>query len=269
MVQPINFLTKSQVHARFEGKRVAIVGSGPGVLGNAPHFVDGHEIVVRANNYRLSRAAGRRTDVYYSFFGASIKKTSDELKRDGVTLCMCKCPDAQAIESDWHRKNGKMNGVDYRWIYLNRARWWFCDTYVPLLDDFLSSFNLLGRHVPTTGFAAILDVLSFKPQSAYLTGFDFFRSGKHNVTDPWRPMNNDDPIGHVPEQELAWLSENLSRFPITTDPELTRILQMRRGSVQKQRSLNIVAKRIRATSGAAMRASILRRRRFISAKVTD
>lgn len=212
------------MRGRFEGKRVAIVGSGPGVLDNTRGFIDGHEVVVRVNNYRLSLAAGRRTDVFYSFFGSSIKKTKEELKRDGVKLCMCKCPNAHAINSEWHRKNRMMNGVDFRWIYLNRAGFWFCDTYVASLDDFLSSFYLLGGHVPTTGFSAILDVLSFKPAHVYLTGFDFFRSKKHNVSQPWRVRNPEDPIGHVPEQELAWLKENAAQYPLSFDKALARLM---------------------------------------------
>lgn len=216
----MRFLSRSEVRPWFEGKRVALVGSGPGVLGNAPGYIDGHDVVVRVNNYKLSRQAGWRTDVFYSFFGASVRKTASELRQDGVHLCMCKCPNAHAIESDWHRKNGKLLGVDFRWIYERRDGFWFCDTYIPDIDDFLEIFELLGKHVPTTGFSAILNVLRFDPASVYLTGFDFFRSGIHNVTDPWRIKNTDDPIGHVPEQEFAWLARNISRYPITVDKVL-------------------------------------------------
>lgn len=216
----MRFLNRSEVRPWFEGRRVALVGSGPGVLGNQPGHIDGYDVVVRVNNYGLGPEAGRRCDVFYSFFGTSIKKTSAELYRDGVRLCMAKCPDAQPIESDWHRRNGKMMGVDFRWIYQRRAGWWFCDTYIPDTADFMRGFDLLGGHVPTTGFSAILDMLSFAPRELYLTGFDFFRSGLHNVRDPWRLKNTDDPIGHVPERELAWLVANAARYPITTDAAL-------------------------------------------------
>jgi len=204
---------------------VAIVGSGPGSLDNAPGFVDSHDVVVRVNNYRLLPATGSRTDVFYSFFGYSIRKTAAELQRDGVTLCMCKCPCALAVDSDWHRERGKMEGVDFRWIYDLRADWWFCDTYVPTLGDFLKDFELLGRHIPTTGFSAILEVLEAKPAAITLTGFDFFRSGVHNINEPWRRKNGDDPIGHVPERELAWLAENWTRYPLTGDRALMTALE--------------------------------------------
>jgi hypothetical protein len=221
----MRFVTRSDVRSRLEGKRVAIVGSGPGVLDNEPGFVDGHDVVVRVNNYKLSEPTGFRTDVFYSFFGASITKTAEELKRDGVTLCCAKCPNAHAIDSEWHRAHGKMMGVDFRWIYQRRADWWFCDTFVPSTEEFLKVFDLLDRHVPTTGFAAILEVLSCEPREVYLTGFDFFRSGIHNVNERWQKKNPEDPIGHVPERELAWLAANWKRHPIVCDPALTAGLE--------------------------------------------
>lgn len=220
----MRFLSRDEVRDRFAGKSVAIVGSGPGVLENAKGFVDAHDVVVRVNNYKLSEAAGRRTDVFYSFFGNSIRKTPGELRSDGVNLCICKCPDAHAIQSEWHRRCGKMLGVDFRWIYKRRADFWFCDTYIPSVDEFLSVFRMLGDHVPTTGFSAIVEVLSFEPRSVYLTGFDFFRSRVHNVTDRWRAGDPRDPIGHVPERELKWLASNAASYPVTFDLALQRVL---------------------------------------------
>lgn len=220
----MRFLSRPEVRERFAGKTVAIVGSGPGSLGNKPGFVDGHQIVIRVNNFKLTRETGARCDVFYSFFGTSIKKTKYELKRAGVKLCMCKCPNAHAIQSEWHQKNGRMIGVDYRPHYERRASFWFCDTYIPTTEEFLVSFNLLDLHVPTTGFAAILDVLSFDPKSVYLTGFDFFRSGIHNVNETWKGRNTDDPIRHVPERELSWIAENAGSYPLTFDKALSRCL---------------------------------------------
>jgi hypothetical protein len=223
-------VTRSECRRRFEGKSVAIVGSGPGVLDNAPGFVDGHDIVVRVNNYKLSPSAGFRTDVFYSFFGTSIRKTREELIRDGVTLCMSKIPDADCsavIPSDWHRRNGKMIGVDYRPHFERRSGmgFWFCDTYVPTIEEFLAFFRLLGDRQPTSGGAAIFDIVSFAPRALYLTGFDFFRSSLHNVNEQWHRKNADDPIGHDPERELAWLAAIWKLHPLIGDPVLTDALE--------------------------------------------
>jgi len=186
---------------------VALIGSAPTILQNPPGLVDSHDLVVRVNNYKIIMpSTGSRTDVFYSFFGTSVRKNAKDLMRDGVRLCMSKLPNARLMESDWHRRHGKNAGIDYRYIYDYRAPWWFCDTYVPSLDEFLAKFEVLGRHQPTTGFAALMDLLSFEVTRLYVTGFDFFRSGLHNVDEPWRAKNLDDPIRHLPEAEAQWLA---------------------------------------------------------------
>ena len=220
----MRFVSRAEVAPYFQGRSVAIVGSGPGVLDNEPGLVDSHDVVVRVNNYKLSPAAGLRTDVYFSYFGNAIKKSAAELQRDGVDLCMCKCPNHNAIRSEWHKQRGKLAGVDFRWIYTLRKPWWFTDTYVPELGEFLEHFHLLGGRVPTTGFSAILTVLSFEPASLFLTGFDFFSSGVHNVDEKWKPGAADDPIGHAPERELALLRGLELAYPITTDRRLRAVL---------------------------------------------
>jgi len=218
------FCGNETVDAAFRHKRVAIVGSGPGVLGNVPGFIDGHEVVVRVNNYKLTAETGSRTDVFYSFFGKSIRKPKADLEADGVQLCICKCPDAQFMESKWHRVNRKLRGIDFRYIYAERKSWWFVPTYVPSLDEFMETFETLGRHVPTTGFAAIFEVLKHDPASVYITGFDFFASGIHNLDEKWRPGDPTDPICHRPDSERRWLAENMCRYPISVDATLEKIL---------------------------------------------
>ena len=249
----MTFCDRERVRQVIEGKTVALVGSGPGVLRNPAGFIDSRDVVVRVNNYKLSDAAGRRTDVFYSFFGASIRKRREDLIRDGVTLCMAKCPDDQFIESEWHAANCKMRGVDFRAIYRDRADWWFCDTYVPSTADFVRHFEVLGNHVPTTGFAALLDILSFNPANVYMTGFDFFQSYLHNVNEPWRKVNIDDPIGHVPDVERQWLADNLSRLPIVCDDQLTEALS---GKVRPPR---IVLRRVRAEESRRARQALVAR----------
>lgn len=215
------FVSRAYVEDFFRGKTVALVGSGPGSLDNPPGLIDSHDIVCRVNNHRLFPATGFRTDCHYSFYGTSIKKTVEELQREGVQLCMCKCPDAKFMDSPWHVQHGKTQGVDFGYIYEARKDWWFCPTYIPSVEEFLKHFDLLGGHVPTTGFAALLDVLSCDPRHVYVTGFDFFSSGLHNVTERWKKANPSDPIGHVPEAEMKWFAKNFSHYPITMDARLT------------------------------------------------
>ena len=214
------FSDKERLKSYFQGKTVAIVGSAPSCLMNEPGKIDSHDIVVRVNNYKLMGNTGRKTNVHYSFYGFSVKKSAAEMKHDGVELCMNKCPNSQPIQSDWHRLNGCMAGVDFTQIYKRREHFWFTDTYVPTDEDFLRSFNLLGGHIPTTGFAAILDVLLLEPKLVYLTGFDFFKTRLHNVDEHWRPRKSNDPIGHVPDRERQWLIDNIHNYPIELDKVL-------------------------------------------------
>lgn len=222
----MRFVTFDEVRDRLFGKTVAIVGSAPSCLDNEPGFIDSHDVVVRVNNYRTGEAQGRRTDVYYSYFGGAIKKTAQELQADGVTLCLCKCPNSQPIDCEWHRQHNRMNGIDFRYIYEMRKDWFFCDTYVPDDSEFLQKFELLSKHIPTTGFSAIVDIVKCEIESANLFGFDFFSSGVHNVNEPWRAGDPEDPIGHRPELESAWLAENAYRYPITMDAKLAAMLSM-------------------------------------------
>lgn len=208
----------------FAGRAVAIVGSGPGCAENEPGFVDGHDVVVRVQNYKTGPGQGFRCDVHYSFYGTSVKTTAAQLLADGCRLCMCKLPDSQPIESEWHRARGKLAGIDYRYIYRQRAAWWPCDVFVPDDARFLEKFNTLGRHQPTTGFSAILDVLACAPRALYLTGFDGFASGLHNVDERWKPGDPGDPICHRPDLELAWLKQNATRYPVTFDQRLATLL---------------------------------------------
>lgn len=223
----MKYVSWPEVVSHFRGKSVAVVGSAPSVLDNEPGFVDSHDVVVRVNNHRCGANQGYRTDVHYAFYGNSVKKTPEELKREGVYLCVNKCPNGKPIKSAWHEAHRKTHGIDFRYIYKMRKDWWFCDTYVPTSEQFRSKVKLLDGHIPTTGFAAILDVVSCGPETVYLTGFDFFRSRIHNVNEPWRPGDPNDPIGHVPELELGWLSRNGGKL-VSFDKKLKEMVMEHR-----------------------------------------
>lgn len=194
----------------FRDKRVVVVGTAPSCLDNNREDIEKYDVIVRVNNYDLSeysRQIGRRTDVYFSFFGSSVHKTVEQLKSEGVRLCMCKLPNCKLLDSKWHERNNKPYGVDFRYVYKKRKDFWFCPTFVPLREHFEILFNKLGRHMPTTGFNAVHDVFLSKPKELYITGFDFFTSRKHNINQMWRSKNHDDPYKHEPERERKLLKE--------------------------------------------------------------
>jgi len=221
----MRFISFLEASSYLRGKRVALVGSAPSVLENSPGFIDAHDVVVRVNNYKLSPNAGGRCDIFYSFFGGSIRKTAYELRRDGVRLCMSKVPNSKPIDSPWHERSGRTKGIDFRYIYEARKEWWFCDTFVPSDEHFYRGFEILNGHIPTTGFSAVLDILLAGPLSLYLTGFDFFTSRVHNVDESWKAGNPEDPIRHLPMDELKWIVRNAGSYPIVFDPEIERIAE--------------------------------------------
>ena len=199
----------------FSGKRVAIIGSGPSMFDNTMEHIDGHDIIIRVNNYKMrgyEDKVGSRCDYHYSFYGSSIKKTSKELRQDGIKGHLCKCPNDICHMTEWHEKNGKQNGCRFEWIYKNRQDFWIAPVYIPETRHYLQLFNKLNRHVPTTGFACIWEIMNLNPKELYITGFDFFVSKIHNGNEPWRSRNTDDPIKHLPLVEkhifTRWAKEN-------------------------------------------------------------
>lgn len=225
----MRFVSFADVADKMRGRSVAVVGSGPSSLSNEPGLVDSHEVVVRVNNYKLGASQGSRTDIHYSFYGSSIRKSAEELKRDGVSMCLCKCPDSKPLRSAWHEQMRKMEGIDFRYIYARRKGFWFCDTFIPDDERFLRKFRMLGERIPTTGFCALIDVLDCDPAHVFVTGFDFFSSGIHNVDEKWRPGNPHDPIGHAPERELQWLASNAGSYPLVYDAVLESLVKEKRG----------------------------------------
>ena len=210
----MKLLSKNDIVNIFKGKRVVVIGSAPSVLKNDGRHINGFDYVIRINNYKIDgfeKRVGTRTDVFYSFFGSSIKKKREDLKRDGVKFCMCKCPDAFCFEHKYE-KDPKNRGSDYRWIYENRKSWWFTPVYIPTLKQFMTIFKLMGNHVPTTGFSCVYELIECKPKELYVTGFDGFTSHIHNVNEHWRQKNLDDPIRHMPQVEMQFLKEFAKEF---------------------------------------------------------
>lgn len=204
------FVDESYLMDFFKDKRVVFFGSAPNALNNKGNEINKYDIIVRANNYKtagLGDMVGKRTDVHYSFYGSSIRKSRGELIDDGVKLCMCKCPNSKPIKSEWHEKNNMSLGVDFRYIYKNRREFWFCDTFIPSDERFIKHFELMDKHIPTTGFSGLLDIIDFSPSELYITGFDFFRSNVHNINERWKKGRPDDPIKHEPENEAMKLKE--------------------------------------------------------------
>lgn len=210
----------------FEGKRVVILGSAPSVKLNKGKNIDKYDVIVRINNYDLEKYKdfiGTRTDVHYAFYGNSIRKKKEELLKEGVYLCMCKCPNAKVLDHDKMVDFDPQNfGGDFRYIYKIREKFWFCKTYVPRKEILMEQMERLSGHMPTTGFAAVLTILDFHPKELYVTGFDGFTSKLHNIDQAWRDKSNRiDPVAHDPMREMRLFKKLARQYDfIKMDKEL-------------------------------------------------
>lgn len=209
----MEYLSLEQLRNTFKGKKVAIVGSGPSAMDNEKLYIDSYDEVVRVNNYKTkgisisgkhydyTDSVGYRVDYHYSFYGGSIRKTADELLADGVKAHLCKCPNDDCHVTEWHKERNQQQGGDFRPIYRRRHDFWVKPVYIPTKDHYMELFHKLGDHVPTTGFACIWEFAQMDLQELYITGFDFMKSGLHNMNEPWNPGKQDDPVKHLPDQE--------------------------------------------------------------------
>ena len=203
---------------------MAIIGSAPSALQNDAQYIDAYDEIIRINNFKtigtdlkgrnydFRNRVGYRTDWHYSFYGGSIRTKHDELK--GIKGHLCKCPNEEVVHlTDWHKMRKLEKGCGWAWIYRARKDYWVAPVYIPEKAHYLECFNMLDGHVPTTGFACIWELIQMPVREMYVTGFDFFTSGRHNINEKWRENNLDDPIRHVPMAEKAIFKKWVKQMP--------------------------------------------------------
>lgn len=192
----------------FWNKTVLVLGSAPNVLETETDFMDSFDLIVRVNNYKNFNSC-RRTDVYASFFGKSIRKDIHNLRQDGVRLLMAKCPDdIVEVKNPDGSINTKLS-EDFRWIYEFRNEW-FKVAGIPLFIQTVENFNnnnIPIKQICTTGVAIILDILRCKPKHLYFAGFDFAMSGMHNINK--RMIIKPEPNCHHFEDEFYYMREKV------------------------------------------------------------
>lgn len=185
----------------FKDKSVIVLGSAPNLLNTPSTVINAHDIVVRVNNFKLYNECDR-ADVFYSFFGKSIRTPLQRLKQLNCQLMMCKCPD---VPIEVKNRDGSINEKltdDYGWIYDFRTEW-FEQAQIPFFiqteDNFNENNKMVGQ-IMTTGVAAIFDIYRYNPKKMYFAGFDFGMSKMHNINKPM--IIKPDPNCHHFEEEF-------------------------------------------------------------------
>jgi len=167
-----------------KNKKVLIVGGASSASKQPEKWYNSFDIIVRCNNYKKSNNS--RTDIFYSYFGRNIKKTPEELKKDGVKFLISKCPNADMSKQ---LSAYEIDMKDYRWIYKLRENWWFCDLHIMSIEEMLEQISLMGNTMPTTGLSAILFFVK-RQCNVNIIGFDCFDTNIHNLNEVWDQSGN-------------------------------------------------------------------------------
>lgn len=179
---------------------VLIVGGAPSAAMMDERYYDGFQTIVRFNNYKKSNDAP--TDVFFSYFGRNIRKTQKELKDDGVEFLINKYPNEDMTERFKQEGFTKIQDTDFRWVYELRKDWWFGTRINLTADELFEQVRLLGGIMPTTGFSCIDFFVRTLHIPVEIIGFDCFKSGIHNLNEPW-----DMDGGHDPQREEELLEK--------------------------------------------------------------
>jgi hypothetical protein len=160
------------------GKKVCIVGPAPKIIGSSSgEVIDSYDIVVRLNNGYMfcdkhREDIGMKMNIIYQTaipkLGRGVTMPIEKLQNKVKWVC-CSYPDEK------HRKNicNFIKYVDNRIFMhiMNRDRWG---------ELSLSIGGQVGKGPipPTTGLAAIVDLLYYDIERLYITGFTFFKVHK-------------------------------------------------------------------------------------------
>lgn len=160
-------------------KSVIVLGSAPCVKNVDERTLNEFDIIVRLNNYKHFNDC-RSTDIYYSFFGTSIKKTEAELLADECKYIIHKYP-----ALDFTRHSKQSDGIAVDCLNNNYYRKCKIPTYNTLGSDFIFNYLMTDR-IMTTGLSAIMEMIRLGG-NVTIAGFDFFESGIHNLDEKWKP----------------------------------------------------------------------------------
>jgi hypothetical protein len=205
---------EDDVYKFFKGRKVIVLGSAPCVVNADADYLDSFDWIVRTNNYEHFNEC-KRVDVYYSFFGNSIMGVEERIKRDKPKFLFLKYPLNFCFTR--HTRGREISGKsgDFRFVQRLRAKLLSNNHhFAQTIPNFISNFCAIGS-IPTTGVAAIFDILRYEPKELHIAGFDFFKSKKHNIDEKWNPKDgqrHDFASEEFIVEDL--INNNLIKFPM-------------------------------------------------------
>ena len=200
-------LCECSVLGYFKNRSVLILGSAPNCTDVSVAAMSDFDVIVRTNNYKLFNA-DKRVDVYYSFFGRSILNIKKRVEEDNPDFLFMKYPFDFNFAAHTGGQDVAGKGGDLRFIQeINKELLKRVHHFPQTIPNFISNFCAIGS-MPSTGMAAILDIIRYQPSKLAIAGFDFYKSKIHNVDEKWNPQ---DGKGHdfcTEEFVVAELVEN-------------------------------------------------------------
>jgi len=155
-----------------KGKRVAVVGPAPHIVGSKQReLIDSYDIVVRINKAlpipeHLQVDIGTKTDLLYNCLNTWDEcggaYNIDLWKKSGAQWVICPYPPIKPFDVDIKKFiNHNNNRIPFR--------------HFPI-GPYNELFKTLGTR-PNSGYLAILDLLMYDIEELYITGFSFFKGG--------------------------------------------------------------------------------------------
>ena len=161
-----------------KGKKVCIVGPAPKIIGNSyGKVIDSYDVVVRLNNGytfcdKYGVDIGTRNDIIYQTAIPKLGRGTTmpiETLQDNVKWVCCSFPDEKHREKICNFIKHVDNRIPIH--IMDKDRW-------GVLASSIGEQVEKGSIPPTTGLAAIFDLLDYDIEKLYITGFTFFKVKK-------------------------------------------------------------------------------------------
>lgn len=169
-----------------KGKRIAIVGPSPHMLGKgAGDFIDGCDLVCRVNDIipplDIQKDYGSRTDILFHNLATTYldsikeKKQKNEEFYDRLKMIICPVVKSSHLDNNWQTwGDDKISDVVTNYKEVDEER--NTPFYWIGVGDYKKIYNLIGCE-PGCGILAIVMLLEYPIEELIISGFSFYLGG--------------------------------------------------------------------------------------------
>ena len=186
-----NISLDKNINSLIEGKRVAIVGPAPYLVGlNEGEQIDSYDIIVRPNSFSVPSEAqadyGSRTDIMFHNFGtpwqAGLKEQISKNEEAFKALKLVGCLATKSDHSEHNFLNWNEGYVSNVVRNFNEVNKYDLPFYWIGNKDYRELYAKIGVE-PNTGIISIAVLLCYPVKEIFITGFSFYLQGTtHDTT---------------------------------------------------------------------------------------